>query len=120
MKVTAAELLQRIPGPKNDRWPDGEPFAVGLRHGSMSVELFAPSVVDTQTAHSQDELYFVHSGRGTLVIGDTRHPCAAGTCVFVPAGAAHRFEDFSPDFSTWVVFWGEGDVSRNGGMNDSS
>jgi hypothetical protein len=25
---------------------------------------------------------------------------------FVPAGVAHRFERFSPDFATWVVFWG--------------
>jgi hypothetical protein len=24
----------------------------------------------------------------------------------VPAGKAHRFENFTPDFATWVVFWG--------------
>jgi uncharacterized protein YjlB len=26
--------------------------------------------------------------------------------LFVPAGTTHRFEDFSADFATWVVFWG--------------
>jgi mannose-6-phosphate isomerase-like protein (cupin superfamily) len=106
VKVTVAELLQRIPGPVTAKWPQGEPFAVGLRHGSMVVELFAPSGVDTQTPHAQDELYFVHSGTGTFVLAGERHPFAPGTCFFVPAGVEHRFEAFSPDFSAWVVFWG--------------
>ena len=35
-----------------------------------------------------------------------RHRFSAGTAFFVPAGAVHRFENFLPDFSTWVVFWG--------------
>jgi hypothetical protein len=35
-----------------------------------------------------------------------RHRFIAGTTFFVPAGAEHRFENFSPDFATWVVFWG--------------
>jgi len=26
--------------------------------------------------------------------------------LFVPAGVEHRFEHFSEDFSTWVVFYG--------------
>jgi mannose-6-phosphate isomerase-like protein (cupin superfamily) len=106
VKITAAELLQRIPGSITEKWPHGEPFAVGLRHGSMLVELFAPSGIDNQTPHAQDELYFVRSGSGTFVIGAERHSFAPGTCFFVPAGVAHRFEEFSPDFSTWVVFWG--------------
>jgi len=72
----------------------------------MRIELFAPSGADTQTPHAQDELYFVQSGSGIFVLGAERHPFAAGTCFFVPAGAEHRFEEFSPDFSTWVVFWG--------------
>ena len=106
MKITITELLQRIPGPVTARWPGGEPFAAGLRHGSMQVEVFAPAGTDTQGPHTQDELYFVHSGTGTFVIGGKRHSFSPGTCFFVPAGAVHKFEDFSPDFSTWVVFWG--------------
>jgi len=26
--------------------------------------------------------------------------------IFVEAGVEHRFEDFTDDFETWVVFWG--------------
>ena len=25
---------------------------------------------------------------------------------FVPARVDHRFEEFTPDFAAWVVFWG--------------
>lgn len=36
--------------------------------------------------------------------------------MFVPAGMTHRFEDFSADFVTWVVFWGpEGGESEKRG-----
>jgi len=26
--------------------------------------------------------------------------------LFVPAGVEHRFENFSDDFATWVIFYG--------------
>ncbi len=102
----ASELLRRLPGPVSDRWPDGERFVQALAHGTMTVELYAPVGHDPQTPHLQDELYFIHSGTGMLVLEGQRHPCEPGTCCFVPAGAWHRFEDFSADFATWVVFWG--------------
>ena len=46
------------------------------------------------------------AGSGTFVLDGHRHPFAPGTALFVPAGVVHRFEDFTPDFVTWVVFWG--------------
>ena len=27
--------------------------------------------------------------------------------LFVPAGIEHRFENFTDDFATWVIFYGE-------------
>lgn len=106
MKARAAELLSRLPGPASAKWPMGERFARAFAHGSMSVELYAPVGTDPQTPHEQDELYFIHSGRGEISIGGERHSFAPGTAFFVPAGVEHRFEAFTPDFSTWVVFWG--------------
>ena len=75
-------------------------------HGSMSVELYKPVEVDHQEPHSQDELYIVASGSGMFVNGDTRLPFETGEVLFVAAGVEHRFEDFSEDFSTWVIFYG--------------
>jgi hypothetical protein len=38
--------------------------------------------------------------------GDSRHAFSAGDVLFVPAGVPHRFEDFTDDFGTWVIFYG--------------
>ncbi len=43
------------------------PFAELMRHGSMSVELYAPQGKDLQTPHAQDELYLVRSGSGVFL-----------------------------------------------------
>ena len=106
MKASLTDLLARIPGAATERWPQGERFARALAHGSMSVELYAPLGTDPQTPHAQDELYFVQAGTGSFRLGTQLHPFQPGDCFFVPAGADHRFESFSPDFVTWVVFWG--------------
>lgn len=104
--ASAADLLSRLPGPVSAKWPVGERFAKALSHGSMVVELYAPKGADPQTPHDQDELYFVVSGMTELLLEGRRLALAAGDAAFVPAGAIHRFENFSDDFATWVVFWG--------------
>ena len=77
-----------------------------LRHGSMKLRYYAPRGHDPQTPHVQDELYMVASGHGSFVNGARRHRFGPGDVLFAPAGAEHRFEDFSDDFGTWVVFYG--------------
>ncbi len=106
MKATASELLSKLPGSVSEQWPQGERFTRAFAHGSMSVEFYAPMGRDPQTPHTQDELYFIHAGIGEIVIAGERHACTPGDVFFVAAGIEHRFENFSPDFSTWVVFWG--------------
>ena len=100
MQHSVEHALQQLPGPA------GERFAVVMTHGSMRTELYAPRGHDPQQPHTQDELYFIHSGQGDFVQGDERHRFKAGDALFVPAGQVHRFENFSDDFATWVVFWG--------------
>ena len=99
-------LASALPGPPTQRWPQGAPFVQALRHGTMSVELYAPSGADLQQSHQQDELYIVERGTGTLRIGTEVFPFGPGAVFFVAAGVDHRFEGFSDDFRTWVVFWG--------------
>ena len=100
------QLLQRLPGPKTERWPEGERFVEAFRHGSLVIELYAPIDVDPQQPHDRDEVYFVISGSGDFVLNRQREAFAAGDALFVPARAAHRFENFTRDFSAWVVFYG--------------
>jgi mannose-6-phosphate isomerase-like protein (cupin superfamily) len=106
MKTSLTEMLQRIPGAATARWPDGDRYAEGLRHGTMSFGVYAPRGHDPQQPHAQDELYVIHAGTGDLVIGEQRHAFAPGDVFFVAAGVTHRFERFSDDFTAWVVFWG--------------
>jgi mannose-6-phosphate isomerase-like protein (cupin superfamily) len=99
---TTAQVMALI-----DEHPDAalryaEPFA----HGSMRLGVYAPRGHDPQQPHDQDELYFVLSGSGTFVHGSERTPFGSGDALFVAAGNEHRFEDFTDDFATWVVFWG--------------
>ena len=86
--------------------PEGNLAVPVLAHGSMIVEYYAPVDRDHQTPHSRDELYVVASGTGWFVNGEQRHRFATGDVLFVSAGVTHRFEQFSQDFGTWVIFYG--------------
>ena len=89
------------------------PFTVVMKHGSMSIEYFAPEKVDIQTPHKQDEIYVIINGDGFFVRDGERVACKKGDILFVPAGMEHRFENFSEDFATWVIFYG-----ADGGENE--
>ncbi len=51
-------------------------------------------------------MYVVASGSGVFRRGDETVAFSAGDALFVPAGVEHRFEQFSDDFRTWVIFFG--------------
>jgi mannose-6-phosphate isomerase-like protein (cupin superfamily) len=106
LSAEVAELLARLPAPPSKDWPQGEPFTVALAHGTMSVEVYAPRGNDPQTPHEQDELYIVFQGRAVLELEGERREAPAGTVLFVPARARHRFYELTADFAAWVVFWG--------------
>ncbi len=77
-----------------------------FEHGTLKVEIYAPRGDDPQQPHWCDEVYVVISGTGFFLNGDERHPFKPGDLMFVPAGVVHRFENFSDDFATWVMFYG--------------
>ncbi len=106
VKASFDALLAQLPCAATATWPAGEPFMRALAHGSMSVEAFAPNELDRQSPHTQDELYFIQSGSGTLTIDEVAHSCGPGDAFFVASGQSHRFTEFTQDFATWVVFWG--------------
>jgi mannose-6-phosphate isomerase-like protein (cupin superfamily) len=81
-------------------------FAKVMEHGTMSVEIYRPQKTDLQKPHQQDELYVVVSGKGEFVNDSIRNNFGPGDVLFVPAGIEHRFEDFTDDFVTWVIFYG--------------
>lgn len=86
--------------------PAGARSALMMRHGGMTVRYYAPDGKDAQTPHDQDEIYVVAQGSGAFVLAGERRPFGPGDVIFAPAGVDHRFEDFSDDFATWVIFYG--------------
>jgi len=105
--ITVAEAAARIPAP-----PAGQ-YVEMLRHGTALVELYAPRGTDPQKPHTRDELYVVWRGSGTFFRGGERKTFGPGDVIFVPAHMEHRFEDFSDDFATWVIFWGPEDGEKS-------
>ena len=95
-EAQASRLLEELPSP----------FSVLFERGDVSVEFYAPRGADRQSPHTRDELYIVASGSGTFRRAE--HVCEfkAGDLLFVPAHVEHRFEAFSEDFRTWVIFFG--------------
>jgi mannose-6-phosphate isomerase-like protein (cupin superfamily) len=89
-----------------DRIREGIPSAFVFEHGTLQVKMYRPAGQDPQKPHTRDEIYVIARGNGWFVNGAERHPFGAGDMLFVPAGVIHRFEDFSDDFCTWVMFYG--------------
>lgn len=98
-RLTIAQALAEL-GAENQT--DKEFF----KHGSLAVEFYKPDKVDAQTPHTRDEIYVVATGSGFFINDEVKQPVEAGEVLFAPAGVAHRFVDFTGDFSTWVFFYG--------------
>ena len=90
----------RIPGPA------GEHSVSVLQRGTLNLKLSKPVTPNVQTPHTQDELYIIIAGRGTLCHDDQRTAFQTGDALFVAAGIQHHFENFSDDLAVWVVFYG--------------
>ena len=106
-RVSLADAIGRLPG------APGQPFAQVFQHCSLVVEIFAPRGVDEQQPHARDEIYIVMRGGGEFLNGSERQQIAPGDFLFVPAGVAHRFENFTDDLVLWVIFYGpEGGEAR--------
>jgi len=86
--------------------PPGRRSAEVFRHGTLELRHYAPQGHDPQTPHDQDEIYIVISGSGRFRCGDREVPFGPHDMLFAPAGAEHRFFDFTDDFATWVAFYG--------------
>jgi mannose-6-phosphate isomerase-like protein (cupin superfamily) len=106
MKFAINDLLKKLPLPATKKWPDGVWDVEAYKHGTMSVILYCPHGKDYQTAHEQDELYFVVKGSGAIVIGEKKFEFAEGDSLFVPAEVDHHFENCTKDIAIWAVFWG--------------
>ena len=84
----------------------GEPYLEFIRVPSLSVGLYVlpTGAVDHQGPHTEDEVYHVVGGRASIRVGEVGQEVAAGTVVFVEAGAEHRSHSIEEDPTVLVFF----------------
>ena len=83
-----------------------ERYSEVFRYEHLSAGVYAPHESDDQDTHDEDEFYVVINGSGFVAIEDEHQPFGPGDLIFVPAGAHHQFQDFTPDFAVWAIFAG--------------
>jgi mannose-6-phosphate isomerase-like protein (cupin superfamily) len=88
----------------------GQPYFEFLRLASLSMGVYrlAAGEADPQSPHSEDEVYYVVSGRAQLHVGAGEvgedRAVKPGSIVFVPAAVEHRFHSIEEDLTVLVFF----------------
>ena len=88
-------------------------WAEQLRVPDLSVGTYSIPAggTDTQTPHTEDEIYVVTSGRAVIETPGGTAPVAPGSVIFVPALEEHRFTNVTEDLALLVIF-GPAEESR--------
>ncbi|PCG85635.1 cupin [Streptomyces sp. WZ.A104] len=84
----------------------GNDWVEQLRTSDLSLGTYCIPVGgrDTQSPHTEDEIYVVMAGRAKIMTPDRTSEVGPGAVIFVPAGEEHRFIDVTEDLALLVVF----------------
>jgi len=77
-----------------------------LRVPSLSAGIYElpAGATDPQQPHSEDEIYYVISGRAFIKVGEEDREVRPGSIIFVEAAIAHRFHTITEDLTVLVLF----------------
>jgi quercetin dioxygenase-like cupin family protein len=84
----------------NQRWLEF------LRVPSLSMGLYRLKAgqADKQQPHTEDEVYFVISGKASFRAGGQEEAVVPGSLIFVERAVEHRFVDITEDLTVLVFF----------------
>ncbi|HVG00691.1 MAG TPA: cupin domain-containing protein [Chloroflexia bacterium] len=101
-----------------ERGRSARPYIEFLRKESMSAGIYVLPAggVDGQKPHTEDELYYVLSGRATVMVGGEERPVRAGSAVFVAAEVEHRFHSIEEEL-VLLVFFAPAEYSQANGAS---
>lgn len=71
---------------------------------SAGVYVLQAGSSDPQKPHKEDEVYYVVRGRGRMRVGPEDQAVRAGSIIFVPVHAEHRFFDIAEELEVLVFF----------------
>lgn len=97
--VLPASLVAALPS------EPGSAMTRVITHGGFEARWYAPRGTDRQVPHDRPEVYVVVRGRGIFFCNGEREPFAPSDMIWVPAGADHRFEEFTRDLAVWSIVY---------------
>jgi mannose-6-phosphate isomerase-like protein (cupin superfamily) len=71
---------------------------------SMGIYFLPTSLVDPQSSHTEDEVYYVVSGRAQIQVADEDCAVQAGSIIYVAKNVKHRFHTIEQDLTVIVFF----------------
>jgi mannose-6-phosphate isomerase-like protein (cupin superfamily) len=85
---------------------------------SAGIYLLPAGGIDPQKPHTEDEVYYVISGRASIQVGTENRRVEPGSLVFVEAEVEHRFHTILEDLVV-LVFFAPAEGSRPPGFKAS-
>ena len=85
---------------------NGELYHEFFKAKRLSVGLYVLKAgeTDLQSPHTEDEIYYIVSGAGTIEIDGEHREVSAGSVIYVEEHVPHRFHTITEDLSIIVVF----------------
>lgn len=71
---------------------------------SMGVYVLPAGGTDPQSPHTEDEVYYVVSGKAKILVADENRDVQAGSIVYVAKNLAHRFHSIEEELTLLVFF----------------
>lgn len=71
---------------------------------SMGLYVLHVGGIDSQLPHTEDEVYYVVSGRAKIKVADENRDVQAGSIVYVAKNVEHRFHSIEQDLTVLVFF----------------
>lgn len=71
---------------------------------SMGLYILPAGGTDPQSPHTEDEVYYVGSGRGKIRVADEDRDVGAGSIVYVAKNVEHKFHSIEEELRLIVFF----------------
>ena len=71
---------------------------------SMGLYVLPAGGKDPQSPHTEDEVYYVVSGRAKILVADEERNVQAGSIVYVAKNVAHHFHSIEEELTVLVFF----------------
>ncbi|HMB24654.1 MAG TPA: cupin domain-containing protein [Anaerolineales bacterium] len=71
---------------------------------SMGLYVLPAGGTDPQSPHTEDEVYYVVSGRAQIRVADEDRPVQAGSIVYVAKNVEHKFHSIEGEITVLVFF----------------